>query len=113
MPLVVVLIFLSQFTFRWYKVGRLSIRYRYRERPQNMTGEEPENTVVETQRRQLRIDFRYRLSAQWEVRTRTDGVVYTKANEDAYGGLLYQDVFLSTFKQPFTAEPATGPFSYG
>ncbi|WP_166785136.1 ComEA family DNA-binding protein [Sphingobacterium psychroaquaticum] len=85
--------FLSQFTFRWYKVGRLSIRYRYRERPQNMTGEEPENTVVETQRRQLRIDFRYRLSAQWEVRTRTDGVVYTKANEDAYGGLLYQDVF--------------------
>lgn len=85
--------FLSQFTFRWYKVGRLSIRYRYRERPQNMAGEDPENTVVETQRKQLRIDFRYRLSAQWEVRTRTDGVVYTKAREDAYGGLLYQDVF--------------------
>lgn len=85
--------FLSQFTYTWYKKGKLALRYRHRVREENVTGTTPENYLAEVLKNQMRLEFQYKLSPIWEMRTRIEGVQYEKENIREFGGLVYQDVF--------------------
>jgi len=85
--------FLSQFTYSWYKKGKVSLRYRHRLREENAVRTAPENHLAEVLKDQLRLDFRYKLSGMWELRTRLEGVRHEKENAPEYGGLVYSDVF--------------------
>jgi len=85
--------FMSQFTYSWYKKGKIALRYRHRLREENAARTAPENRLAEVLKDQLRLDFRYRLSGVWELRARLEGVRYEKENAPEYGGLAYSDVF--------------------
>jgi len=85
--------FLSQFAYSWHKKGKVTLRYRHRLREENAVRTEPENYLADMLKEQLRLDFRYKLSGVWELRTRLEGVRYEKENAPEYGGLVYSDVF--------------------
>jgi len=95
--------FLSQFTYSWYKKGKIALRYRHRLREENATRTTPENYLAEVLKDQLRLDFRYRLSGIWELRTRLEGVRHEKENAPEYGGLAYLDVFWTPNRQGLQA----------
>src|SRR5690606_11264782 len=67
---------LSQFTYTWYKTGRISLRYRHRLKQENNSNRPPDRAVVDVLKDQLRLAFQYKLSNKWEIRTRAEGVRY-------------------------------------
>lgn len=87
--------FLSQFTYSWYKIGKLTFRYRYRLKQENvLLGDRNTNWLADVNRHQFRIDFQYKLSARWRIRTRGEVMKFEKESENRSNGiLLYQDVF--------------------
>ncbi|WP_437921874.1 helix-hairpin-helix domain-containing protein [Sphingobacterium sp. LRF_L2] len=96
--------FLSQFTYKWYRKGRLSIRYRHRLKEEDSSESlTSENIVEEVLKRQLRLEFHYKLSKIWEIRSRLEGINYRKATRRERGGLFYQDVFFRSVSHPISA----------
>lgn len=94
---------LSQFTYIWYKKGRVSLRYRHRLKQENNNADLPEREVVDVRRDQLRLAFQYKLSDRWEVRTRGEGMRYEKDERIDIGWLAYQDVFWKPTRLPIQA----------
>lgn len=94
---------LSQFTYTWYKIGRISLRYRHRLKQQNNNDTPPERAVVDVLKDQLRLAFQYKLSDQWEIRTRVEGVRHQKDGQIDFGWLAYQDMFWKPANLPIQA----------
>lgn len=88
----------SQFTYTWYKIGRISLRYRYRLKQENNAA--ADGQMVDVLKDQLRLAFRYRLSKKWELRTRIEGLRYKKEEQIDWGWLVYQDVFWRPVQLP-------------
>ncbi|GGH31683.1 helix-hairpin-helix domain-containing protein [Sphingobacterium alkalisoli] len=87
--------FLSQFTYNWYKIGKVSMRYRHRFKQENLdlVGRN-ENLLADVIRNQIRTEFQYKLNRIWTVRTRGEVVLYEKErDEKSSGWIAYQDVF--------------------
>ena len=91
---------LSQLTYTWYKIGRVSLRYRHRLKQENNRDRPPERVVVDARKDQLRLAFQYKLSAKWEIRTRAEGVRYEKEGRTDFGWMAYQDVFWKPDRLP-------------
>lgn len=91
---------LSQFTYNWYKIGRISLRYRHRLKQENNSVPLPDRTVVDVLKDQLRVAFQYKLSKRWEIRTRVEGLRYRKDGRIDYGWLVYQDLFWKSVQLP-------------
>lgn len=87
--------FLSQFTYTWYKVGKLIFRYRYRIKQENfLLDERSTNVLADIIRHQFRMDFQYKLSSQWRIRSRGELMHFKKEIvSNSAGFLLYQDAF--------------------
>ncbi|WP_164112767.1 MULTISPECIES: ComEA family DNA-binding protein [Sphingobacterium] len=87
--------FLSQFTYTWYKIGKLTFRYRYRMKQENtLVANRNTNLLADVNRRQFRIDFQYKLSNTWRIRTRAEIMRFEKESTNRSDGLLcYQDAF--------------------
>lgn len=91
---------LTQFAYSWYKVGRISLRYRHRLKQENNSLRPPDREVVDVLKDQLRLAFQYKLSDQWEVRSRVEGVRYEKERQIDFGWLVFQDVFWKPARLP-------------
>ncbi len=91
---------LSQFSYIWYKVGRINLRYRYRARQANSDEQMAEHMLADVYREQLRLDFHYKLSSVWEIRSRVEAVFFDKETRSDFGGLVYQDVFWKPRRLP-------------
>lgn len=102
---------LSQFTYSWYKIGRISLRYRHRLKHENNTAPLPERVVVDVLKDQLRLAFQYKLSDRWEVRTRGEGLRYEKDGRIDFGWLAYQDVFWKPVSLPIQANMRLAVFA--
>jgi len=87
--------YFSQFTYTWYKKGRLILRYRFRLNQQNATLKGVNEVIAaDVSRNQGRADFQYAWSSSWKTGTRIEGVSYQKEFESReFGWLAYQDVF--------------------
>lgn len=87
--------FLSQFTYTWYKIGKLTFRYRYRIKQENTAiAERNTNLLADVNRHQFRIDFQYKLSDTWRIRTRGEIMRFEKESTNRSDGFLcYQDAF--------------------
>lgn len=85
---------LSQFSYIWYKKGRLTFRFRQRLRQENENlPDRNENMLADLWRNQGRVDFQYKLNDQWSIRSRTELSYYFKEfNPHEYGYLGFQDV---------------------
>lgn len=92
---------LTQFSYNWYKIGKLTFRYRHRLKQENMLiAGHNTNQLVDVNRHQFRVDFQYKLNNTWRIRTRGELVVFDKETMSRNEGLLvYQDVFWQ-FRQP-------------
>lgn len=102
---------LSQFTYTWYRIGHISLRYRHRLKQENNSVAPPERMVVNVLKDQLRLAFQYKLSDRWEIRTRTEGLRYEKDGRIDFGGLAYQDVFWRPARLPVQANMRFAVFS--
>lgn len=87
--------FFSQLSYMWYKKGQLSLRYRNRLKQVNYTGEgQTEHGLVNTVKQQLRVEFHYRLSSRWTIRSRAEANMFQKEyQENSFGYMFFQDVF--------------------
>src|SRR5690606_32313395 len=86
---------LSQFTYTWYKTGRISLRYRHRLKQENNSNRPPDRAVVDVLKYQLRLAFQYNLSNKWNIRKSAEGVRYEYVGRIYFGCLSYQDIFWS------------------
>ncbi|PRD46243.1 ComEA family DNA-binding protein [Sphingobacterium haloxyli] len=102
---------LSQFTYTWYKVGRVSLRYRHRLKRENNSERPPNRAVVDVLKDQLRLAFQYKLSKQWEIRNRAEAVRYEKQGRIDFGWLAFQDVFWKPARLPLQANIRFAVFS--
>lgn len=86
--------FLSQFSYIWYKRGRLTFRYRHRLREENLSlAERNENLLANLIRRQARIDFLYQIDDRWSIRSRAELAHYDKEHDgEELGVLVFQDL---------------------
>lgn len=84
----------SQFSYTWYKKGKLSLRFRHRSHQENTNKSTLEVPILaDVKRYQLRGEFQMKLSERWTIRSRVEGTRYQKdfaASE--WGILVYQDV---------------------
>lgn len=89
---------LSQLSYLWHKKGKLSLRYRYRLKEENVSIDgRPENFIAQVFRNQLRAEFQYKLDNIWTIRSRVEYSRYDKElSHKSQGYLLYQDVFWKT-----------------
>lgn len=86
--------FLSQVTYNWSRRTFGSVRFRYREKMENLAREEPTDLVALTERRQIRVSFETKLGARWRIRSRVESMAYQKELErNQHGWMIYQDVF--------------------
>lgn len=87
--------FLSQFTYTWYKIGKLTFRYRYRLKQENtVIADRNTNLLADVNRHQFRVDFQYKLSDTWRIRTRGEIMRFEKESTSRSKGFLcYQDAF--------------------
>lgn len=87
--------FLSQFSYTWYKIGKLTCRYRHRLKQENATlVDRNTNLLADVTRQQFRLDFQYKLNNSWRIRTRGEISNYAKEEGNSSTGyLIYQDVF--------------------
>ncbi|MFD2743879.1 MULTISPECIES: helix-hairpin-helix domain-containing protein [Sphingobacterium] len=90
--------FLSQFSYIWYKKGRLTFRLRHRLRQENVTDpSRPENLQADMIRNQGRVDFQYKLNSTWAVRSRAELSYYFKElTSREFGVLVFQDILWSS-----------------
>lgn len=95
---------LSQFTYTRYKQARFFIRYRYRNRQENLRMENlPENAVVDVFRHQLRVEGQYRVNDNWSMRDRIELMRYEKETEtEELGWLAYHDVLYNPMGSKFS-----------
>lgn len=93
---------LTQFTYLWYKRGKLGLRYRYRFNQENHNVTKKDRIIADVNRHQLRLDYQVKLNAIWRIAGRIEGMHYNKAfNAKALGLLVYQDFFWSSAKNKF------------
>ena len=87
--------FFSQLSYMWYKKGQLSLRYRNRLKQVNYQGAgQTEHGLVNTSKQQFRVEFHYRLSSIWTIRSRVEANLFQKEyQENSFGYMLYQDLF--------------------
>ena len=84
---------LTQFTYTWYKIANVSLRYRYRRRQENTALELPHRTLGDVFRQQVRMSGQYKLSDIWRMRNRVELSHYQKeGNANELGLMLYHDV---------------------
>lgn len=83
----------SQATYQWYKKGDIGLRYRYRMRQENANTDAVERYLADVGRHQIRLNFQYKLSKVWEVRSRSELVSFDKEQRRDIGMLFYQDLF--------------------
>ncbi len=85
----------SQFSYSWYKRGKLSFRFRHRKQQENGNALAVSGPVLaDVKRYQSRIEFQMKLSEHWTVRSRVEGTHYEKEFVPSERGLLvYQDFF--------------------
>lgn len=83
----------SQLSYIWYKVGRLSLRYRYRIKQENSDEPAAEHILADAVKDQIRLDFHYQLSKIWLIRSRVETVFFAKESRNELGRLIYQDIF--------------------
>ncbi|CDS92696.1 ComEA family DNA-binding protein [Sphingobacterium faecium] len=95
---------LSQFSYIWYKRGHLSLRLRYRVKQENAESTNDAATgLAEVSKAQLRLEYRYKLSNVWSIRSRGEGTQYQKGLGDKqYGWMVYQDLFFSPDQSKMT-----------
>ncbi|MFD2553030.1 ComEA family DNA-binding protein [Sphingobacterium tabacisoli] len=93
--------FLSQLTYTWYKIGKLTFRFRHRLRQENVTQEgRHTNMLADVDRNQFRVDFQYKLSDRWRIRSRGEMILFAKEKMGrSKGFLFYQDAFWQ-WRQP-------------
>src|SRR5690606_38161993 len=91
---------LSTFTCNWYKIGRISLRYRHRVRLDNNSVPFAGRPIVDVLKDQLRVAFQYKLPKRWEIRKRAEGLRYRKDGRIDYGWLRYQDLFWKPMRLP-------------
>ncbi|MEJ5056427.1 helix-hairpin-helix domain-containing protein [Sphingobacterium sp. MYb382] len=84
--------FLTQFSYTWYKRGLLSLRYRHRLREENSAERVAENYLESTVKNNVRLDFRFKMGADWEIKSRLEAVRYRKNKQQNNGGLAYQEL---------------------
>lgn len=87
----------SQFQYIWYKKGKLTFRYRYRLKQENVSIDDydaAEDPVGDITRHQFRLEFQYKWNDTWTTRTRAEQLIYKKMwSERQNGWMVYQDVF--------------------
>lgn len=83
----------TQFAYSWYRRARVSARYRYRLRQENLRLDLPENQVVDVVRHQVRVDGQYKIGEAWTMRNRVEWMHYQKEQHKRESGwMAYQDV---------------------
>lgn len=86
--------FLSQLTYNWSRNTFGSVRFRYREKMENLSRDEPTDLVAQTERTQVRVSFETQFGERWRVRSRVESMSYVKELEkNQHGWMIYQDVF--------------------
>ena len=84
---------LTQLTYTWYKRAHVSVRYRYRQRQENLATEQPHRLVADVQRQQVRLHGQYKLDSRWTMRNRVEFSHYQKEGAAAeLGFMAYHDV---------------------
>ena len=84
---------LSHFTYSWYKRATLTIRYRYRNKQENVSADLPENLISDVYRQQLRMEGRYKINEAWSMRDRLELSHYRKEGVPTeMGWMAYHDV---------------------
>ncbi len=82
----------TQFTYTWYKQANVSVRYRYRQRGENASMQQPHQVVADLVRQQVRIHGQYKLTDAWTMRSRVEWSRYWKESEATeWGWMVYQD----------------------
>ncbi|MCL7987985.1 helix-hairpin-helix domain-containing protein [Sphingobacterium sp. lm-10] len=105
--------FLSQFSYIWYRKGRLIFRFRHRLRPENFTDPaRSENLQADMIRNQGRVDFQYKLNENWSIRSRAELSYYFKElTSREFGVLLFQDVLWSSRSSKISGNTRIAYFS--
>lgn len=88
--------FIGQLRYKPNKKLDIYTRYRYRNKPINTDAENIENipTVFYEERAQYRLNIDYKISEDWQVRTRIEQMNYERIGGALEKGfMLYQDVF--------------------
>ena len=92
--------FLSQFTYSWYKKGKILLRYRYRIKQENFAlANANENTLTDVLRNQVRLEFQYKLSDTWNIKSRGELTFYEKKLDNRSDGfMIFQDVYWKGYR---------------
>lgn len=87
--------YFSQFAYIWYKKGKLTGRYRYRWKQENLLlPKSKRNILTNVVKQQFRLDFQYKLDERWTIRSRAEMSLFVKEHANQSNGMLYyQDVF--------------------
>lgn len=84
----------TQFTYNWSRRTHLAVRFRHREKAENVDLEDPEHVLANIEKSQLRISFDSKIGGKWRVRSRFEAVWYTKEwVGKQYGWMVFQDLF--------------------
>lgn len=93
----------TQFTYTWSRRTHLSIRFRHREKAENVALEEPENVLAKTEKSQLRLSFDSKMGDHWRIRTRLETIWYGKEwVGKQYGWMVFQDLFYQAMGAPLS-----------
>lgn len=87
--------YFSQFAYIWYKKGKITGRYRYRWKQENLLlPKSKKNILTNVVKQQFRLDFQYKLDERWTIRSRAEVSLFVKEHSNKSNGTLYyQDVF--------------------
>jgi hypothetical protein len=92
--------FLSQATYSWYKRGKFLLRYRYRIKQENLAlPKANEHILADVLRNQFRLEYQYKLSDTWNIKTRVELSLFEKKMENrSEGYMVFQDVYWKGFR---------------
>ncbi|MVZ66474.1 hypothetical protein GQF61_11445 [Sphingobacterium sp. DK4209] len=86
-------LFYSQIQRIWYKRGAIALRYQHREYEENYLAKfKVYDELAKVKKDQIRINFHYKISTNWEIANRVEFTHFSKSMEHKQNGVLaYQD----------------------
>lgn len=105
--------FLSQATYSWYKCGKFLLRYRYRIKQENLAlPKANEHILAGVLRNQFRLEYQYKLSDTWNIKTRAELSLFEKKMENrSEGYMVFQDVYWKGYRNKFNLNARVSYFN--
>ncbi len=103
--------YMAQVDYTYSSSFSAYIRYKYKQKEKNITGEDISNVILPYDQQRLRLQFIYNLSSSFLCRTSIDGVLYTEENkENSKGYMLAQSIAWKPKSLPVQADIYTAFF---